>query len=87
MPNRSTLWAGLGGAGLVAVCCGAPLLAGAIGALGFSALLAWGTRIILPVAGLAIVAMALVVYPRFRRARAQTSCCGDRNVTSSGNPR
>lgn len=86
MPNRSTLWATLGGAGLVAVCCGAPLLAGAIGALGFSALLAWGTRI-LPVVGLAIVAATLVFYLRFRRAHAPSSWCGDRSVTPSGNPR
>ncbi len=39
MTDRSTLWAGLAGIGLVALCCALPLLVVAIGA---SALLAGG---------------------------------------------
>lgn len=87
MANGSTLWAGLAGTGLVAACCGAPLLAGAIGAVGLSALLAWGTRIILPAAGLAIVAASLVLYSRFRRTRVPSACCDDRPGTPARNLR
>lgn len=74
MTDRSTLWAGLAGIGLVALCCALPLLVVAIGA---SALLAWATHSILVAAGSLIVAAMLVLCSRFRRTRAASECCNE----------
>jgi membrane protein implicated in regulation of membrane protease activity len=87
MNERPTLWASLAGIGLVALCCGGPLLIGAIGALSASALLGWATHIVLPAAGLLAVVVALVFYLRFRRARAAHGCCEEQTETPVRNLR
>ena len=87
MNERPTLWAALAGIGLVAVCCGGPLLIGAIGVLSASVLLAWITHIFLPATGLLAGVVALVFYRRFHRAHAVSACGEDRTATPSRNLR
>ncbi len=87
MVDRQAAGLGLGAVLLLLVCCGAPLLVVAIGSLGVSALLAWGTSLIWPVAGLALVAAAFVLYSRFRRTRVPSACCDDRPGTPARNLR
>lgn len=82
MNDRAGIWAGLAGIVLVALCCGGPLLVGAIGA---SALLAWGTHFILPAVGLLVVVLALVFYLRLRRTHATRDCCDDRSTAPPRN--
>ena len=81
MNDRTGIWAGLAGIGLLAVCCGGPLLIGAIGAAGVSVLLGWTTHALIPAAGLLVVMAGLAFYLRSRRARAASECCDDRTGT------
>jgi hypothetical protein len=83
MNERPMLWTGLPGIGLVVLCCGGPLL---VGAIGVSALLTWGTHFIWPAAGLVIVAVALVLYSRFRRTHAASERCDDPTGAPSRKP-
>lgn len=78
MSDRTGLWAGLAAVGLLTVCCGGPLLIGAISA---SVLLGWATHAFIPVTGLLVVVAGLAVYLRSRRARAGSECCDDRTGT------
>jgi Na+/melibiose symporter-like transporter len=67
MTDRPPLRAGLAVIGVLVVCCAAPLLIGAIGGAGISALVAWGSRAILPIIGLLVVVAALILLLRTRR--------------------
>jgi hypothetical protein len=64
MADRPPLLAVLAGIGLLIVCCAAPLLIGAIGAAGISALVAWGGRALVPIIGLLGVGSVLVLFLR-----------------------
>jgi hypothetical protein len=79
--DRRDVGLGLAAVALPLLCCGAPVLISAIGVFSVSTLLAWGTRIVLPAAGLAFVAAALVLYSRFRRTHVPSACCDDRADT------
>lgn len=85
MNERPSLWAGLTGIGLVALCCGAPLLIGAIGVLSVSALARWATHVILPTIGLLVVVAGLVLYFRFCRAHVASQRCDDSTGIASRN--
>jgi hypothetical protein len=87
MNERPTLWAALAGIGLVMVCCGGPLLVGAIGVLSASAVLSWANHIFLPATGLLAGVAALVLYRRFRRAHTTSACCEARTDTPPRNLR
>jgi len=75
MADRSTLWAGLGGGGLLATCCGLPVLASAIGTTGIASVLTWRARAVLPIIGLPAVAGAVVLFLRGRRKHLAAICC------------
>ncbi len=61
--NDRALTAGAAGAVLAAICCAAPLLAGALGSLGLTAWLAKGTYVLIPVLFICLGLIGL----RFRR--------------------
>ncbi len=84
MNERPTFWAALAGIGLVTVCCGGPLLVGAIGVLSASALLGWATYLAWPAVALLAGVMALFFYCRFRRTHTVSERCAGRASTSSG---
>lgn len=84
MNEHLTFWAALAGIGLFTVCCGGPLLVGAIGVLSATALLGWATYLAWPAVALLAGVMALVFYRRFRRMHTVSECCEDRASTSSG---
>lgn len=86
MNDRTGIWAGLAGIGLLVICCGGPLLIGAIGVLSASALLGWATHIVLPAAGLLVVVLAFAFYLRSRRGHAR-DCCDDGSATPPRNVR
>lgn len=67
MNERPPFWAALAGIGLVTVCCGGPLLVGAIGGLSALALLGWATYLAWPAVALLAGVMALVFCRRFSR--------------------
>ena len=66
MKDRTLLRAGIAGSIVAALCCGTPLLALTLGALGVSAWLAWADEIVLP----ALIAfLALTGYALYRLRR------------------
>jgi len=83
MNERPPFWAALAGIGLVTVCCGGPLLVGAIGVLSASALLGWATYLAWPAVALMAGVMALVFYRRFRRTHTVSGRCDGRMGASS----
>lgn len=85
MNDRTGLWAGLAGIGLVALCCGGPLLFGAVGVLSVSALAGWTIPVVLSGVGLLVIVAGLVWYVRVRRTHAASKCCDDRTGTSLRN--
>jgi mercuric ion transport protein len=66
MKDRTLLRGGIIGSAVAAICCGTPVLAVLLGALGLSAWLAWADYVILP--GL-IAFIALTGYALYRRSR------------------
>lgn len=85
MNERPPFWAAIAGIGLVTVCCGGPLLVGAIGVLSASALLGWATYLAWPAVALLLAGvMALVFYRRFRRTHTVSEHCEGSASTSSG---
>lgn len=85
MNDRTGLWAGLAGVGLVVACCGGPLLLGAIGAVSASVLLGWATHALFPALGLLVALATLVLYLRSRRTHATVGCRDDRRGTPARN--
>ncbi len=79
MNERSTIWAAVAGIGLVTVCCGGPVLIGALSILSASVLLGWATHIFFPTAILLAVVVGVVGYARFRRTRAAIESCSNRS--------
>lgn len=66
MKDRTLLRSGIIGSVIAALCCGTPVLAIVLGALGLSAWLAYADYVILPVL---IVCLALTGYALYRRSR------------------
>ena len=66
MRDRTLLRAGIIGSVVAALCCGTPVLAVVLGALGLSAWLAWADYVILPVLA---AFLALAGYALYRRRR------------------
>lgn len=71
MQDRTLLRAGVAGGLVAALCCGTPLLAVALGALGLSAWLAWADYILLPLLALCLGLVALALWRLRRHAPAQ----------------
>lgn len=71
MNDRTLLRAGLAGGSVAALCCGTPLLAVALGALGLSAWLAWADCVSLPLLALCLGLAALALWRLRRHAPAR----------------
>jgi mercuric ion transport protein len=66
MTDRTLLRGGIIGSVVAALCCGTPVLAVVLGALGLSAWIAWADYVILP--GL-VACIALTGYALYRRSQ------------------
>lgn len=68
MDDRTLLRTGVVGSLVAALCCAAPLLAVALGALGLSAWLAWADYVLLPLLALSLALVAFAFWRRRRQA-------------------
>ena len=66
MEPKTSLWASLSGAIVVALCCFTPILAVLLGALGLSAWVGYLDYVLLPALG-ALIGLTLWSYWRYRR--------------------
>jgi mercuric ion transport protein len=69
MSDRSHVTAGLIGAVLAALCCGAPLLIAALGSISVSTWLAHANYVLVPAVLILVAAVALLLYRRWTLAQ------------------
>jgi mercuric ion transport protein len=73
MSSNKLIWTGVAGSVIAAICCFTPALVVLLGAIGFSAWLAWADKLLLPAAA-AFIAIAALGFYRLRRSRGDVAC-------------